>query len=276
MDTGCWGFALPMKHLLWKRRLGQLQTWRSPPRQRSVILLYHSVTDHPPAVSRTRFQEQLAWLNDNASLMGLEELLSGAAFDTGNGLRVALTFDDGYASLHDVVAPLLEGKAGATVYLNTALIGMHQRLASDPLQGHYPNDHFLLWQEVKALARAGWTIGSHGVEHADLTKTSTGQAEQQLRHSRLHIERELLQECRHFAYTWGHYTSVLQKMVKQCGYLTAASGLHGPLLKTSDRYALPRIDVRADYEIDDFIAAVRGQWDFLGYKQRLQWWLQQS
>ena len=37
----------------------------------------------------------------------------------------------------------------------------------------------------------------------------------------------------------------------------------------SDPTALPRIDVRAEYELADFVQVVKGAWDYLGAKQRL-------
>jgi len=51
--------------------------------------------------------------------------------------------------------------------------------------------------------------------------------------------------------------------------VSAVSGLHGPVLPASDRYALPRIDIRAEYELRDFADVVSGRWDYLGLKQRL-------
>jgi hypothetical protein len=45
--------------------------------------------------------------------------------------------------------------------------------------------------------------------------------------------------------------------------------MHGPPTSNSDPYALPRIDVRDEYELRDFADVVTGRWDFLGLKQRL-------
>ncbi len=234
---------------------------------RKVILLYHTLGPAAPAVSVARFREQLEWLSANANLVTLDTLLTTTA---GAALEVAFSFDDGYASLHDEVAPLLQQfGAIATVYLNSACIGESARQASDPGLGHYPDEQFLIWPEVQALAAAGWCIGSHGVEHLDLTAVTATVAAQQLAASKQEIAGRVGRDCRHFAYSWGRFSPQLQQQVKAAGYGSAASGLHGALRTDSDRYALPRIDIRADYELRDFISAVSGQWDYLGYKQRL-------
>jgi len=256
-----------MSTLSWKRRIGLLSGLLPAAKPRKVILLYHTLGDRAPAVSVNRFREQLAWLAANAQLVSLDRILTARS---DAALEVAFTFDDGYASLHDEVAPLLQTLgASATVYVNSARIGENLRNSSDPAQGHYPNEHFLTWPEVQALAAAGWCIGSHGVEHLDLTAVPAAMAAQQLAASKQEIAARTGCDCQHFAYTWGRFTPNLQQQVKAAGYASAASGLHGPLHADSDRYALPRIDIRADYELRDFIAAVSGQWDYLGYKQRL-------
>lgn len=238
-----------------------------PQGPRSVILLYHSLGTNPPVVAEADFRRQVAWLSENATLLPLEELLGKPA---GGGLRVAITFDDGYASLHDSVATILaEHGATATVFLNTGWIGETARKVSDAAQGHYPHECFLTWREVETLAEAGWTVGSHGVEHLDLTRQDAIAVARELANSKREIESRLGRPCRHFAYPWGRFTPALKRAVEEAGYVSALSGLHGSVSSAFDRYALPRIDIRAEYELRDFVDVVTGRWDYLGFKQRL-------
>jgi len=256
-----------MSTLTWKRGLGRILAKPALARSRRLILLYHSLGANAPAVSVAIFRQQVAWLAEHATIVSLESMVQDSGED---GLRVALSFDDGYASLHDQVAPILaEYGATATVYLNTGWIGGTARKSSDAALGHYPQEHFLTWNEVETLAKAGWTIGSHGLEHRDLTRQPAAVVAGELSDSKREIESRLGRLCQHFSYTWGRFTPALQCAVKDAGYLSAASGLHGPLTAVSDRYALPRIDVRAEYELRDFADVVTGRWDYLGFKQRL-------
>lgn len=256
-----------MTTLAWKRRIGRVWGGFVPERPRRVILLYHSVGESPLAVSEVMFRRQIAWLAESASIVPMHALLDGGA---ENDLQVAISFDDGYASLHERIASILaEYGATATVYLNTGWIGAATRKASDAVLGHYPDEHFLTWGEVEALAKAGWTIGSHGVEHLDLTRQKQAVVARELSNSKHEIESRLGQPCKLFSYTWGRFTPGLQRAVKDAGYFSAASGLHGPVSAASDRFALPRMDIRSEYEMCDFADVVTGHWDYLGLKQRL-------
>lgn len=247
--------------------MGRLFGSATPAVPRRLILLYHSLGETPPAVVEAMFRAQISWLSEHATIVPLDAILQDGG---DNSLRVALSFDDGYAPLHDLVAPILaEYGATATVYLNTGWIGESVRKASDADLGHYPKEEFMTWGDVEELAKAGWTIGSHGVEHFDLTRQDANVVARELADSKREIEFRLDQPCQHFAYTWGLFTPALQRAVKEAGYVSAVSALHGPVTKTSDRYALPRIDIRAEYELRDFVDVVKGQWDYLGLKQRL-------
>lgn len=255
-----------MRTLAWKRRLGRLFGGRLAAR-RDVILIYHSVTDGALSVPEARFREQMAWLNDNARVTTLDELIDSP---NSGGLRVVLSFDDGYCTLHDTVHPILSAQNfPAIMYLNSGLLGECQRLPSNPKQGNYPDEHFLTWREAAYLAGHGWTAGGHGVDHVDLTKTPAEETHRQLVDCKAQIEAKLGVSCTHFAYTWGNYTPQVRAAVATAGFRSAVAGLHGPVTPTSDRYALPRVDIRAEYELRDFIDVVSGRWDYLELKQRL-------
>ena len=257
-----------MNRLKWKRWIGNCVGRFTENEQRTVILLYHSIGNGPFSVPESMFRAQISWLSERSTIVPLAVALHTKPKDVET--QVVITFDDGYASLHDCAAPILaEYGATATVYLNTGCIGDLERMPSDAALGHYPQQHFMNWREAQALAMAGWTIGSHGVGHLDLTQQGAASVERELTESKTKIQSRLGIPCEHFAYTWGRFTPELAVRVRQAAYLSSASCLHSPVLAESDRFALPRIDVRAEYEMQDFVAVVSGRWDYLGYKQRL-------
>lgn len=254
--------------LLWKRRLGSFGKLIPKRKSRRIFLIYHAVGSGPLSLSVDNFNLQMEWLEKYAKVETLETLISQPNLP---GLRVALTFDDGYHSVSSVVAPLLK-KYGfpATVYLNTGMIAEDGHRPSDSTLGHYPQEEFLNWQEVVALDRDGWTIGSHGVDHVDLTLLPAEESAQQLRDSQGEIVLRLGKECRHFCYTWGNNSQKVRTLVRGAGYQTAVAAIHAPLRTTSDPMALERIDVRREYDLKDFISIIQGDWDFLAVIQRLR------
>ena len=135
-----------MSRLLIKRTMGTLWNFLPKSKGRRVILIYHSVGSTPWATTEARFEEQIKWLKDNARLVSLEQLISATNVP---GLHAAITFDDGYKSVHTIAAPLLaKHQCPATVYINPACIANRHNIASNPSLGHYPGEEFLTWQEV--------------------------------------------------------------------------------------------------------------------------------
>jgi peptidoglycan/xylan/chitin deacetylase (PgdA/CDA1 family) len=207
----------------------------------------------------------MAWLTEQAVVKSIDALLEEPHSDE---LAVSITFDDGYACLcEQALSVLSEFGLSATVYLNTGWIGAKERRASEPSLGHYPSESFMQWSDVERLAEAGWTIGSHGVEHLDLTLTLGTVTDRELVHSRQAIESHLGYSCRHFSYTWGRHSPELRARVAAAGYRYAAASYHAPLRATNDPLAFPRINVARDYTLVDFKAILSGDWDYLGWVQ---------
>jgi peptidoglycan/xylan/chitin deacetylase (PgdA/CDA1 family) len=256
-----------MNTLLWKRRIGEVAGHLPRFGGRRVVLLYHSVGDSPWAVREADFREQVHWLDKlNAEVCSLDALLRD---EMSRGVRVALTFDDGYASLADIAADILSAASmTATVYLNAGLIDQHSRRLADVSAGHYPAETFLSWEDVRRLRAQGWTIGSHGVEHLDLTMLPPDRVASELADSKAMIEERTGISCDHFSYTWGRNSAPLRSAVKEAGYRYAAAAVHGAVKPGFDPLAIPRINIHRDYSIEDFSAIVRGNWDFLGWWQR--------
>ena len=76
----------------------------------------------------------MAWLKDHAHVVTLDQLLNAP---NPGGLRVVLSFDDGYRALHDTVQPILAAQGfPAIAYLNSGLLGEDQHLPSKIGRAH--------------------------------------------------------------------------------------------------------------------------------------------
>lgn len=257
-----------MSTIGFKRTLARLWGAGRSNETRRVIVYYHAIGSGPIATSNDSFRRQMQWLATNAEVLSLDALLSGG----GKGaLQVAITFDDGYASVALNAAPILASLGlPATVYVNTSWMGEMSRRDSAPQLGHYPGEQFMTWSDVDFLTKNNWTIGSHGAEHLDLTAVDDATLALELTSSKQMIETRLGRDCPHFAYTWGRYTRRVQRAVAAAAYKTAVSAVHGPVKAGSDPFALPRLDISNQYSLEDFQAIVRGDWDFLGGIQRVR------
>lgn len=245
-----------------KRRIGRLYTsLRARDVHRKLILLYHSVGGGTESTTTEVFREQLGAIAKTAELVSLPGIL-GAAPDAG--IAVAITFDDGYATLRDRAAAILaDFDSAATVFLNAGEIGDDARQVSRPQDGYYPHEQFLTWRDVDALMAAGWQVGSHGVRHLDLTSVDAATAKDELCASKAQIERRLGRPCDMFAYPWGRNNADLRAEIRSAGYRYGFSGDHRSVTVKSDPFALPRINVAKEYLQDDLVAILRGDWDYL-------------
>jgi peptidoglycan/xylan/chitin deacetylase (PgdA/CDA1 family) len=123
------------------RLLGRLAGVRSP----VLVLGYHRVVEdfdrasrHAiPAmlVSRAMLERHLSWVSRTHTFVTLDEAARAMTSDEAPARPLAaLTFDDGYADVHDVALPLLDRMGiPATVFVVTDLVGSDALLAHDVL-----------------------------------------------------------------------------------------------------------------------------------------------
>jgi hypothetical protein len=92
------------------------------------VLMYHGLVGAPLPVPDwcflplSQFEEQMEYLARHCDVVHLEEAFSSDSRGAGRP-RACVTFDDGFASVHDLALPVLE-RLGipATVYLVTDLV----------------------------------------------------------------------------------------------------------------------------------------------------------
>lgn len=233
-----------------------------PPRSRagcSVILTYHSVgtRDHEMNVTPAAFREQMAWLADNARVVPLSE-----AVETAEG--VAITFDDGYRDNFTEAVPVLEAHGlPATVFAVPGHMG--EWLDHD---ARTPDAQLMTWDELRALAAKGWTIGGHTMNHPRLAQLSEAHQRDEISGSKRALEEQLGFRIEAFAYPFGSaldYTGTSRAIVRESGYAFAVSNRFGVNTARADRWALRRIWVDRSDTLDSFRAKVEGRLDRLAW-----------
>ena len=206
-----------------------------------MVLMYHAVDDgdgdpYRIAVSPDRFAAQMKWL-DRRGLRGtsMRELLAAADRGSAQGL-VGLTFDDGYADFSTRVLPVLARHGfTATVFVVAGKLG-----GDNDWDHPGPVRQLMSAEQIRAAARAGIEIGSHGLTHRGLAHADRGTLDMEVRRSRDVLESLTGGAVDGFCYPYGDLSDATVRATRAAGYVyavaTRASG-------REDRYALPRIYV---------------------------------
>lgn len=207
------------------------------PREAVPILVYHVIGDVPagarlPAlfVGPQRFAAQVRALRD-AGYHGVTMQQVYDAWRRGGKLPrrpVVLSFDDGSEGQVRHALPLLR-EAGWPGVLN-----LTWRFLAD-IGGA---------SAVRELARAGWEIDSHSLNHPDLTQLSAAALRREVKVSRTRIKRAFgARAANFFAYPSGRYDGRVKRAVRSAGYRAATTVERGFAKPTADPYALARIQV---------------------------------
>ena len=113
--------------------------WRAARGPAPAILMYHRIAEEPfdpwgLAVAPGRFKEQLSWRR-NCTVLSLEEFGRLHRRRSLPPNAIAITFDDGYACIRRIAAPLLqEFGVRATIFLPVDLIERRRPFWWDELE----------------------------------------------------------------------------------------------------------------------------------------------
>jgi peptidoglycan/xylan/chitin deacetylase (PgdA/CDA1 family) len=106
----------------------------------------------------------------------------------------------------------------------------------------------MTWDQVRALAAAGWTIGAHTVTHANVALADAATAESEIAGARDAIAARLGADVRHFAYpnSGGAHRYVDERvaaLLRRLGFRSAVTSRPGPIRAGADPFTLPRLGV---------------------------------
>jgi putative peptidoglycan lipid II flippase len=219
--------------------IGKARRSRAAPSM-PIVYMYHAVdADGDPyriAVTPERFAAQMRWLQ-RRGLRGtsMRELLDATDRGADAGL-VGLTFDDGYADFSTQVLPVLRRHGfTATVFVVADKVGGH-----NDWDRPGPTRPLMTADEVRAATHAGIEIGSHGLNHRNLSSLDAEILEPEVRLSREILQSLIGAPVRGFCFPYGELSDAVLRVTRASGYDYAVA------IRTSgrrDRYAMPRIYV---------------------------------
>lgn len=193
------------------------------------ILMYHIVDEIPGGtrhignyVLPEQFDAQLTAISKWGYVpITLEDWLDFRARRLKPPRRpIAITFDDGYRSNHDIAWPLLRRHGmTANVFLVTDLIGGTIRW---DLNG--PKVPLLRPEEIRAMQAAGILFGSHTCTHGSLIDMQPKEAFLELTRSRAKLIALLGRPVVALAYPYNKQNSTVRDLARQAGYQAAVLG----------------------------------------------------
>jgi peptidoglycan/xylan/chitin deacetylase (PgdA/CDA1 family) len=164
------------------------------------------------------FMEHLASF---ANFLTLEEAVRRIENrDFGEQVLLSFTFDDGYAECYHSIAPILEEfDTRGAFFINANYPessesfreGYHKRVA---VHTKTPMN----WEEIIALHQRGHLIGSHTLDHENLSELSAADIHKQLAENKQILEQKLNYSCEHFAWTYGgtqHFNELALEITQQ-------------------------------------------------------------
>jgi peptidoglycan/xylan/chitin deacetylase (PgdA/CDA1 family) len=150
---------------------------------------------------------------------------------------VGITFDDAYRSVLTVAKPIMDrlGMRGS-VYVPTDWPGRGEPMTWPGIDQWLggPHEHELAcmdWDELRALADAGWEVGSHTRSHPRLSQLADDAVlADELEGSRAACSEALGRPCDSIAYPYGDHDERVVEAARRAGYelgLTLPHRLHG-------------------------------------------------
>lgn len=237
------------------------------------IMFFHRVNDYdsdPLTTPSKVFNEIMEIISRDYRPVSLQALIKRIGekkpFEPNT---VVVTFDDGYKDNFLYAAPILERyDIPATFFITSGFIDTDRVF---PWDGETNVKHLLMtWDEVRELARMGFEIGAHTINHVNLGTAPIETAEKELFGCKEKIEWEIGQEVKAFAFPFGGRDCIREEtldIVRKAGFSSCCSGYGGKVVLDSNLFNLHRFPVYPTtvetlMELDNFMYYYDGKMSF--------------
>jgi len=204
------------------------------------ILMYHHVDDFGPSAPAgvgewaSRPGEFVAQLDLLAGLSAhvvrlietVDYLTEGAPLPARPAV---ITFDDGNKPTLQYAVPVLQER------------GLPATFFVPPQYAESGNDKFFNWEDLKALAAAGFDLGGHSYQHSFVQDLTPAEAEHQIGDEKRKIEELTGAQVECFAYPFGSYSDKTVQQLQHYGYRAALTVEQRIYQKPGDIFHLGRI-----------------------------------
>lgn len=234
------------------RSMGRSSLFQRLPDHHNVVLMYHSVGGVGYGnITQKTFRNHVRWLDQTYDIVDLPEVL-----EDGGSKQVALTFDDGYHSFADAVAPVIEEfSVPATVFV----VGKTLEDESFVHDGPPEKRSYLTIEQLRNLKASELvTIGNHTHSHCSLPNIeSSEKLATEITGSKELIEDRLDISVNRFCYPYGNWSDHSRSVVGQeHEYAVGGIPVDAFITPETDPLVIPRVDAAVtlstlQYDVSD-------------------------
>lgn len=212
-----------------------------------LILCYHDIgsNDWEFSVSVQEFEKHITCLKTIGEIVDLKTIISKRGT---KGVRIAITFDDGYEGVFNNAFPVLKkyGAKAAVFLVGKRDISHNTGYKSDLLKT----------EQIKMLDQHKWNMGFHTLSHIDVTRHSHQDLIAEISDGKKLLEQKLGIKLKYFAYPFGRFNPQSVRVVRKSGFSAAFTVDGGKSSDELGRFKFDRITVTKHIGQNDLTALV--------------------
>ncbi|WP_420629491.1 polysaccharide deacetylase family protein [Candidatus Leptofilum sp.] len=224
------------------------------------ILMYHYISVPPEdadiyrtdlSVTPKNFRTQMQYLADNGHTP-IDFYMLSRAITNHEPLPpkpVILTFDDGYLDNYENAYPILQqfGFVG-TFFIPTEFIDSNRA-------------GYMTWPMIEEMAASGHRFEPHSRTHPDLRARDDDYLIWEILGPQETLAYHIGYTPRYFSYPAGRYDDNVLSMMQRLDFWGAVTTFSGDELSYANRFTWPRLRVRNNTPLPEFVDLVNGTWE---------------
>ena len=226
------------------------------------ILMYHSICNDKDYLSLqiSKFEKQLRIIKK----LGFQSVHFGENIEQIKKPLI-ITFDDGYEDVYLNALPLLRKfNLKATCFVVSNLIG--QSNIWDENKKKFIKKKLMNFNQLQRWLNSNMRIGSHTLNHKNLTTISKENAQKEIFQSKEDLEKEFKIKVEAFSYPYGAYNNLIASYVKEnytYGVTTKRSRFN---IKNHNLNLIPRVHINNSSHMIKFYLKINSPYEDLLYK----------
>ena len=226
------------------------------------ILMYHSIIDNDEqSISIKSFKKQMHLMKT----MGYQTIKFNELKEN-NEKKFIITFDDAYENVFINAFPILR-KLGfnAVCFIVANKIGHYNDW--DKNKNKFKKMKIMNFEQINEWLKNGFSIGSHTLDHVDLTKLNRNDKIDQIVNSKKHLNRLFNTEIDTFAFPFGSYDDETQNIINEY-YDYAVTTKRSRFVKNKfNNKLLPRVPVSKKDNFFKFFLKIKTPYEDIKFKE---------